>query len=104
MASLSRRLSRSFILTAKPSQHSTSFCTNIASNDVPNLEDSSPGFDRNSSSSSSPSSSSSSTDSNQRRPAQQRPLENGIDIGVYKCTLSRRFWLGRQGRARFRSG
>ncbi|XP_010262539.1 PREDICTED: single-stranded DNA-binding protein, mitochondrial-like [Nelumbo nucifera] len=96
MTSLSRRLSRSFISTARPAHVSLSFCTNITSNDESDSDDSRLGFDRNSSSStttttssssSSSSSPSSSTDSNQRRPIYQRPLENGIDVGVYKAIL-----------------
>ncbi|OVA05051.1 Primosome PriB/single-strand DNA-binding [Macleaya cordata] len=84
MAFLSRRLiSRSLLYTTKPSHLSMNFCTNHTPNDEFDSADSL-GSDRNSPSSSS---SSSSMDPNQQRPIYQRPLENGLDIGVYKAIL-----------------
>lgn len=96
IATLSRRLSRSLITNPKFSQISMLFCTdNLSSRDDSALEDS----DHNSDTDSVPSSisqsslSSSSTaaaaspGSTDERMIYQRPLENGLDLGIYRVLL-----------------
>lgn len=96
IATLSRRLSRSLITNPKFSQISMLFCTdNLSSRDDSALEDS----DHNSDTDSVPSSisqsslSSSSTaaaaspGSTDERMIYQRPLENGLDLGIYRAIL-----------------
>ncbi|KAI3918839.1 hypothetical protein MKW98_017287 [Papaver atlanticum] len=82
MATLSRRISCSFLNTIKPSYFSKSFCTNHNLNDDFDLNADSFGSDRNSSSSSS-----SSSGNQYQQPIYQRPLENGLDMGVFKAIL-----------------
>lgn len=61
------------------------FCTNITSNEDLDDDDSSSGLDRSSASSST----ASSPNSNQQQKSFfQRPLENGLDVGVYKVHSS----------------
>ncbi|RZC61133.1 hypothetical protein C5167_022895 [Papaver somniferum] len=92
MAILSRRISCSFLNTTKPSYFSKSFCTNHNLNDDFDLNTESFGSDRHSSSSDSfgsdrHSSSSSSSGNQYQQPIYQRPLENGLDMGVFKAIL-----------------
>ncbi|KAF8407874.1 hypothetical protein HHK36_007012 [Tetracentron sinense] len=88
MASMSRRLSRSILSTTRRSQISMSYCTNITSSEDSDSEDSKIDSDRNSVSP--PSSSDSNQQQNfvnQQQNFVQRPLENGLDAGVYKAIL-----------------
>ncbi|XP_077220739.1 nucleic acid-binding, OB-fold-like protein [Tasmannia lanceolata] len=85
-ASLSRRISRSFFSLSKPSLISMNFSTNLSPHEEePDIDAdtdlSQPESDRNSSSSTS------SDPKLVRSPFFQRPLENGLDIGVYKAIL-----------------
>ncbi|XP_015883063.3 single-stranded DNA-binding protein, mitochondrial [Ziziphus jujuba] len=87
MAALSRRLSRSLLSNPKTSHHCHKpFCTTIhqTSQQTSEAEDS------DASSSDSDSAiphSSSSNNSNQRRSLYDRPLEGGLDAGIYKAIL-----------------
>ncbi|KAI7984741.1 hypothetical protein LOK49_LG14G00285 [Camellia lanceoleosa] len=88
MASISRRLYRS--LFTNPSSHlSIRFCSTLSSPQTP--DDSTiepdPNTESDSASPSSPSPSSSSSDSTQQRTFFDRPLENGLDVGIYKAIL-----------------
>ncbi|GMQ11170.1 hypothetical protein CsSME_00053919 [Camellia sinensis var. sinensis] len=87
MASISRRLYRS--LFTNPSSHfSIRFCSTLSSPQTP--DDSTiepdPNTESDSASPSSPSPSSSSN-STQRQTFFDRPLENGLDVGIYKAIL-----------------
>ncbi|KAF3437319.1 hypothetical protein FNV43_RR20072 [Rhamnella rubrinervis] len=88
MAVLSRRLCRSLLSNPRPShfcrQLSTPFCTtHLPSHEVPDSEDS----DASSADSEAIPQSSSSKDSNQQRILFDQPLENGLDMGIYKAIL-----------------
>ncbi|XP_042500745.1 uncharacterized protein LOC122078709 isoform X2 [Macadamia integrifolia] len=85
MGSLSRRFSLSLISAKRSPPSSMKFCTNITSNEDLDDDDSSISQDGSSASSST---SSSPTNSNQHQKRFfQRPLENGLDVGVYKAIL-----------------
>ncbi|XP_042500662.1 single-stranded DNA-binding protein, mitochondrial [Macadamia integrifolia] len=85
MGSLSRRFSLSLISAKRSPKSSMKFCTNITSNEDLDDDDSSISQDGSSASSST---SSSPTNSNQHQKRFfQRPLENGLDVGVYKAIL-----------------
>ncbi|KAJ4961597.1 hypothetical protein NE237_021507 [Protea cynaroides] len=85
MGSLSRRLSLSLVSTIRSCRSSMKFCTNIISNENFDDDDSSRGQDG-SSATSSTLSSPTNSDQEQKR-FFQRPLENGLDVGVYKAIL-----------------
>lgn len=90
MAVLSRRLCRSLLSNPRPShfchQLSTPFCTtHLPSHKASDSEDS----DASSSDSESAiPQSASSKDSNQQRSLYDQPLENGLDMGIYKVFAS----------------
>ncbi|KAK9105607.1 hypothetical protein Scep_022451 [Stephania cephalantha] len=79
--SLSRRGSRSLLSASKLSpMTSINFCSNHESDSDYSGLGSVVGSAASSSTSSSP-------DENRRKPVYQRPLENGVDVGVYKAIL-----------------
>ncbi|PSS08306.1 Single-stranded DNA-binding protein [Actinidia chinensis var. chinensis] len=91
VALISRRLCRSLLTNPnKPSSHlSSRLCTSLSSHENSDLDDStvepdpSPEADSDPLSSPSPSHS----ESAQQRAVYDRPLENGLDVGVYKAIL-----------------
>ncbi|KDP20071.1 hypothetical protein JCGZ_05840 [Jatropha curcas] len=95
MAALSRRLSRSFLSNPKISQFSMPFCTdNMSSRENYGSEDSDINWDIDSVPTATPQSSSTTTEaaaasqgSSEERVFFQRPLENGLDVGVYKAII-----------------
>ncbi|KAF6170466.1 hypothetical protein GIB67_036240 [Kingdonia uniflora] len=90
MASLSTKLTRSLLSMRKPSHLFMKFSTNFTSNNndnEPHIDDPTIGGADNNRSSTSYTSSWSSPDSNQQKPIYQRPLENGLDNGVFRAIL-----------------
>uniref|UniRef100_A0A5B6YRM0 Single-stranded DNA-binding protein n=1 Tax=Davidia involucrata TaxID=16924 RepID=A0A5B6YRM0_DAVIN len=83
-SSLSRRLYRLLLSNPKPSHLSVPFCTNISSAETSSHSDDSTLAPDPESDSVSLSSSSSST---QQRTVYNQPLENGLDVGIYKAIL-----------------
>lgn len=82
MVAISRRLCRILIPSR---QISISFCTTLSSPETSGSDDSTVEFDHDTSSS--PASSSSQRESNQQQQNYDRPLENGMDVGIYKAIL-----------------
>ncbi|EEF50659.1 single-stranded DNA-binding protein, mitochondrial [Ricinus communis] len=91
MANISRRLCRSLLSSSKISKFSKPFCTgNLSSREEEHDSDESThNSDTDSISTQSPSSTSSPPppESSPQREVYQRPLENGLDLGVYKAIL-----------------
>ncbi|KAA8542311.1 hypothetical protein F0562_023553 [Nyssa sinensis] len=83
-SSLSRRLCRSLLSNHKPSHFSMPFSTNLSSSDS---DDSTLHPDPEADPIPPSSTTSSSSDSTQQWTVYDRPLENGLDVGIYKAIL-----------------
>uniref|UniRef100_A0A5B6YRY4 Single-stranded DNA-binding protein n=1 Tax=Davidia involucrata TaxID=16924 RepID=A0A5B6YRY4_DAVIN len=85
-SSLSRRLYRSLLSNPKPSRLSMPFCTNLSSPETSSDSDEST-LHPDPESDPVPPSSTSSSDSTQQQTYYDKPLENGLDVGIYKAIL-----------------